>query len=122
MLWVLFAASSRTQGSHDELNELWPLFSFVGESVDGIGFSPSCVAWVVFVATVFCHRLWSIDSVQLTKALALGKISPTLTHCSCFLHVLTCFRQNKLEQKKGMRNAFDVSQDQLVVSDMPQCS
>ena len=84
MLWVLLAASSRTRGLQDELDELWPLFSLGGESVDGIGFPLGClgsirgnlsdsffgeecgragflqavfVAWVNFVATVFFHRL-----------------------------------------------------------------
>ena len=33
-----FAASSRTQGLQDELDEICPSFSFGGQSVDGIGF------------------------------------------------------------------------------------
>ena len=38
VLWVPPAVFARTRGLQDELNELWPLFSYGGESVDVKGF------------------------------------------------------------------------------------
>ena len=82
-------------GLQDELDELWPIISFGDKSADGIGFSKvchfkdlrsnltvslfwgknvvalvssSCVAWAVFVANIFFHRLWSIVSFNRQKA------------------------------------------------------
>ena len=54
VLWVLLAASSRPRSLQDELDELWPLFSFGGASVGGIGFSSSCAAgWFSFRPSSF---------------------------------------------------------------------
>ena len=57
-LCVLLAASSRLRGSQDELDELWPLFSSGGGSVDGIGFPQAGLPWEVFVTIVLCHSFW----------------------------------------------------------------
>ena len=63
------------RGLQDELDELWPSFSFGGESVDGIGFP--CF-----------HRLWCIVSRKKTKPTGESKIKPV--YCTVRSSPLQC--------------------------------